>query len=503
MAYFRDSPRQTSARDYFERMSMGMFAANRALDQGAILRNADTELRHIDSRDFEQWSVLFVTRVSRYDTRRYFVRKDEDSSREISSALRWCPSKLDKAFKDNFVRPKKSKKVLQWLTKQSYNDSKQRCTGRDCPTFRDFEKLPEQTLENFRSLLWKCDKRDDPTENAFSAFSLLALFTKDKKMYIPDGGLSHNDGMDLIESLIYLLSRALEDRDRRLMKENPEIIRVLRQMKIMATFGEHIACFRSVQQAWDHDSNSRVVYTYHTLLLLNRVLDAFHRLTTQRGAIYPCYVRDDEYPKAPRREKLLARVTYEEHNSPFMSLDRYAPTLAQALERILQESKDKWGSVVNPDPSLIDDSLLETSQKSRAKDKKKQGKKKKPKRQGNNAADDDDDDNDDGVEPYRTAMFDFVGDFMHASAIIEKAKANPVVMRNGKANQVCFRSCGARFTGCTGLPKKRCRFFHFPNDGSALDDSVDVELFTKWLQRDAVKKCIKPTELGKKLLNLE
>ena len=167
--------------------------------------------------------------------------------------------------------------------------------------------------------------------------------------------------MELIECLIYLLSRGVEDKHRRLSHENPEIIVVLRMLKHHASFGAHVSTLNTIQRAWDDDSSSRVVYTYQLCRCLDRILDAFHRLSGQSGAIYDVYVESDAYHRE-RRKRPLVRATYSHRNSPVTSFDdRDTATLPVVLETITKECNLLLSNIVNPSVSLLPDVLRRRS----------------------------------------------------------------------------------------------------------------------------------------------
>ena len=493
-AYFRNSPTKRSSRDWLDRLEFSM--TRRALDTGALLRSDDLDHRAATSANYEQWGAILTIRPSKRDRRNHYLKHSTRDLRTVPRHLVYLPLSLDSEFKSLFLQPPKLKKAKAWITKVSYRDAKQRqsSTSRSDPTFRDFAKIPEQTLEHFRNLNWHCGSNDEPSDDYFSAFSLLTLFTPDNKMYIPQKGLSHNEGMELIECLIYLLSRGVPDKHRQISHENPEIFIALRMVKHHASFGAHVSHLNSIQLAWDTDSTSRVCFTYLTLRCLDRILDAFHRLAGQTGALYKVYVETEDYHRE-RRKRQLVRVKYGKRNSPIVSYDnRDTVTLPQALEKISVSCNELLSSTVNPSVSMLPDVLREKGFKSIKKEKKEKGKTIKPERETLT------------VEFYKTAMFDFVGDFEPCRNIITAADDTPTVKINGRKSQVCLRACGKEFQGCShykGTGKNKCKFFHFPNDGSALDDKVDPAPFATWAKLPAVKKYIKPTDLGKKLLGIE
>ena len=314
-------------------------------------------------------------------------------------------------------------------------------------------------------------------------------------MYIPQKGLSHSEGMELVESLCYLLSRGVPDNHRKLTHESPEILVVLRMLKHHASFGSHVSPLNSIQRAWDTNDTSRVVFTYQMLRCLDRVLDAFHRLTGQSGAIYDAYVEPDDYHRE-RRKRQLVRATYSRHNSPILSYqERETVTLPAVLETITKECNLLMSNIQNPSVGILPDVLREKGFKTRAREKREKGKKPKQEREATSEA-----------EFYKSGIFDFVGDFEPCRTIIKAADDAPTVTVDGKKSQVCLRSCGKEFQGCgqhKGNSKNKCKFFHFPNDGSALPDKVDAAPLAAWAKLPAVKKYIKPTALGKELLGME
>ena len=295
----------------------------------------------------------------------------------------------------------------------------------------------------------------------------------------------------LLESLIYLLSRGVHHDYRKIPHERPAIIEALRLFKHTMGWGAHISTLQTIQYAWDESTSSKIVFTYHMLLCANTILDAFHRLTGQHGAVFEAWTRNHDRP-SEREPRSVVRVRYSRNNAPVVTLHE-SMILPTALEQIVKAAQTMMSQLTEAELAKVPDVLRESSSsnKSRASARKEQGKKL------------DDDGKQKDVKKAKIPALEAVDPAKKPNCKkLLKENGEPTVTVAGTSTKVCLRSCCQTFSGCAGHPDGSggtCKFFHLPSSG-AVPSNVDLTGFKTWLVKDKVKEWIKLTDKGKELL---
>jgi hypothetical protein len=103
----------------------------------------------------------------------------------------------------------------------------------------------------------------------------------------------------------------------------------------------------------------------------------------------------------------------------------------------------------------------------------------------------------------------FVIELFKAKSGTKIAVKEQLMQHNGgKAPMVdgkplCMRSCGSHLGRCTNYARNKCaRFYHFDASSQSPPVGVDLSDLKRFLEIEAIKAILEPTELGRKVLGL-
>ena len=227
-----------------------------------------------------------------------------ENPRPVTPDERLLPASLSRVFCRSFLAPPNAADVLRWLQQRvedardfSFASWRYEAMPLD-PPLAGLRYLSAKTVESFRSGHWRCRPlRSEalPTEEDFSAFSLLCCLPGNASLppRLPASGVSFEDGLGLLQSLVWLLAQPLVD----LARENPAapsadtsalsiaaIIQATPLLSSLQTLIRAAASSRhspgSLGHIWDSDlPRSSLVCTAMILEDANALLDCFTCLT--------------------------------------------------------------------------------------------------------------------------------------------------------------------------------------------------------------------------------
>ena len=228
------------------------------------------------------------------------------------------PAHLGQTFRREFLAEKDSVKAQLWLATQAHTFLNYTRNQTIAPQL-SFDRFPAQTVEAFRSGIWRCcdsAHRETPSAKHFSAFSILSLLPgSNEQPLFPAAGLSWKQGVSAFESLFWLL--ALGSSIGAIGRHIPTA-HVIAATPLLRTLQKFILLLRrnedsghlSVAAAWEQDPPySQLAVAYTILRDIDQLLDLFLRWARPPGGAPPVVLVLEHIQGARPEAAVTARFT--------------------------------------------------------------------------------------------------------------------------------------------------------------------------------------------------
>jgi hypothetical protein len=229
------------------------------------------------------------------------------------------PADLGLTFRREFLAEKDCGKAQLWLATQAHSFINYASRAQTIAPQLGFDLFPAQTVEAFRSGIWRCcdsAHRETPSAKHFSAFSILSLLPgSNEQPLFPAAGIGWKQWVSVLESLFWLLS--LGPSIGAITRGVPATS-IIAATPLLRTLQKFILLLRrnedsghlSIATTWELDPPySQLAVAYTILRDIDQLLDLFLRWARPPGGAPPVVLVVENKHGAHPEAAVTARFT--------------------------------------------------------------------------------------------------------------------------------------------------------------------------------------------------